>query len=309
VTNYEWELFVVDGNSTDGTAEKVRAWSEANGRISLLHNEKKTVPCAMNIGIRQASGDIIIRVDAHAEYDPHYFSYVIEHLAHYDAANVGTRIVTRAKNGSRTGRAIAFVLSDKLGVGNSYFRIGTDTVKEVDTVPFGCYRREIFDEVGLYDERLTKSQDIELNKRIKRSGGSIILLPNHPIIYYSRENYRDLARKYIVNGKWNILVAYYTNSFRSLSYRNFFPLIFFSAVLALALLSVLHGGFGAAAGGLLGLYFLFIMLRSLRKKRGDFPSVFLAYLVLHLSHAAGALWGIFSLLNPKTRRDKKLPKW
>jgi len=309
LAGYDYELLVVDGNSSDRTPEKVRAWQAHESRVNLLHNESETVPYAMNIGIREASGDIIIRVDAHAEYDPGYFSYVIESLEHYGADNVGTRIITRAKSGSSVGRAIAFVLSDKLGVGNSYFRIGTSEVKEVDTVPFGCYRREIFDRVGLYDERLTKSQDIELNKRIRRSGGNILLLPDHPITYYARENYRDLARKYVTNGRWNVLVAYFTNNLRSLSLRNFFPLLFFSLLLLLLLLTLLHGAFAVPLAVLLALYVSLLILRPVKKGQSHPGYVFIAYLVLHASHALGAFRGLLALLKPAVRRMKRESRW
>ena len=75
-----------------------------------------------------------------------------------------------------SGRAVAFGMSHPLGVGNSHFRIGTTEDRWVDTVPFGCYRREVFDRIGLFDEELVRNQDDELNLRLIRRGERITML-------------------------------------------------------------------------------------------------------------------------------------
>ena len=100
-------------------------------------------------------------------------------------------------------------------------------ITEVDTVPFGCYRKEVFTKYGLYNTKLVRNQDIELNKRIKRGGGKIYLIPDTYCVYYAREKYREIIKNNYLNGKWSILTVYITKTFNSLSVRHFVPMIFY----------------------------------------------------------------------------------
>ena len=188
------EVFVVDGKSTDRTGEIVEGYSKKYEFIHLLVNENKTVPYAMNQGIKESTGDFIIRLDAHGVFPNNYFSKLIYWSKKLDADNVGALWITDVKNKNPKSCSIKKVLSNKFGVGDSLFRIGVDKVTEVDTVPFGCYRKEVFEKVGLYDVRLERDQDIELNKRLKKSGGKIFLLPELSSIYYARETFSGIAK-------------------------------------------------------------------------------------------------------------------
>ena len=184
----EW-LFV-DGGSQDGTKAILEEYrGQYPALIKLLDNPHKTVPYAMNIGIRAAVGDYIIRLDAHAEYATDYFSKCVYYLQNTDADNVGGVIET--KSSGRVGEAIASVVSSKFGVGNSQFRTnGSDGY--VDTVPFGAFRREVFEKYGLYDERLTRNQDNEMNYRIRANGGKIYLSNDIELAYYSRDTIKGI---------------------------------------------------------------------------------------------------------------------
>jgi glycosyltransferase involved in cell wall biosynthesis len=162
------EVLLVDGGSSDKTIEIIKEYQKKYSFFKLLHNPKKIVPVAMNIGIKNAKGKYIIRLDAHSSYPKNYFKKLIYWHKKLNADNVGGVVVTEVKNKNRISNAIKNVLSDRLGVGSA-FRSGVGEIKEVDTVPFGCYKKEIFDKVGLYDERLVRNQDIELNKRIKKN--------------------------------------------------------------------------------------------------------------------------------------------
>ena len=186
----QWELLLVDGGSTDQTRTLIAPYQKEHSNIRLLDNPNRIVPYAMNIGIRAAKGEYICLIDAHADYPMNYISTLLGYMNSLpDATNVGAACITRPRSESDKARAIAAVLSDKFGVGGSAFRLGVSKVTETDTVPFGFFRREVFDKVGLYDERLTRNQDIELNKRIKQSGGKIYLVPDVTCTYYARDTY------------------------------------------------------------------------------------------------------------------------
>ena len=149
----ELEIIFVDGMSKDQTREIVSEYIQKYSFIRLIDNPERIVPPAMNKGIEVAKGDIIMRLDAHATYEKNYFSVLVNALNKLEADNVGAVCKTDVLNKTPKTLAIREVLSNKFGVGNSVFRTGVDKVMEVDTVPFGCWKREVFNKYGLYEVR------------------------------------------------------------------------------------------------------------------------------------------------------------
>lgn len=292
----QMEIFLVDGGSCDATLSIIKEYQKKYSFIKLLHNDKKIVPISMNLGIKAASGAYIIRLDAHAAYPSDYFSKLIEYHQHLDAANVGTCIKTEVKNATPVSNAIKNVLSDKLGVGSG-FRSGCESLKEVDTVPFGCFKRQVFEDVGLYDERLIRNQDIELNKRIIKEGGKIYIIPDTSCSYFARESFAALAKNNFENGKWNLLTSYYTKTFSSLSLRHFVPLIFLLSLFMTLLLSIINSDFFPLFLAIFLPYLSIITLRSYQIKKGTtLLTQIAAFFTLHMSYGAGSLFGIFSTI-------------
>lgn len=292
------EVLFVDGMSTDRTREIVSGYIAKYPYIQLLDNPERIVPYAMNRGIKSCRGDVVIRLDAHATYASNYFSELVGSLNRLGADNVGCVCKTDVMNKTPKTLAIREVLSNKFGVGNSIFRTGIDKEQEVDTVPFGCWRRDVFDKYGLYDVRLVRNQDIELNKRIIRGGGKIYIVPGTYCIYLARETYGKLAKNNYGNGKWNILTVCYTKQLKSLSLRHFIPLLFvlsliipnllaffWSPMVLISLLSLF------AYTGLLGS----VSLKLSIDKRLSFGYLLRTFIVLHLSYGWGSLVGILKL--------------
>ena len=284
------EVLLVDGGSTDKTVEIIKEYQKGYPFFRLFENPEKIVPVAMNLGIENAKGDFVIRLDAHASYPKDYFLKLVSWSEKLDADNVGGIVVTKVKNKNRISNAIRNVLSDRLGVGSA-FRSGAKKIREVDTVPFGCYKKDLFDRIGLYNERLVRNQDIELNKRLKRSGGKIYIVPEIQCTYFARESFRELAKNSFENGKWNILTAYYTKTFSSLSFRHFVPLLF--------LLSLILPLFccGIVSLAILGSYLTVIALRSFQIRRDTtLLHQVAAFAVLHFNYAFGEAAGIMQLI-------------
>ena len=225
------EVLFVDGMSIDATRRVIEDYSQRYSFIRLLDNPWRVVPCAMNIGVREAKGEIIMRLDAHASYPNDYFSVLTSQVKSLKADNVGVVCKTDVLHKTSKTLAIREVLGNRFGVGNSTFRTGIDCVMEVDTVPFGCWPADVFQRFGFYDERLIRNQDIELCKRIIRGGGKIYIVPNTCCTYYARETFKALAKNNYGNGKWNILTVFYTKHFSSLSVRHFVPLFFLLSLL------------------------------------------------------------------------------
>ena len=292
-------MLFVDGMSKDGTRDIVENYARQYPFIHLLNNEKRIVPIAMNIGIKVSKGDVIMRLDAHAQYPANYFSVLVKALETIDADNVGAACRTDVLNKTPKTLAIREVLSNKFGVGNSTFRLGVDKVMEVDTVPFGCWKREVFDKYGVYDERLIRNQDIELNKRIVRGGGHIYIVPDTYCVYLARETFKGLAKNNYGNGKWNVLTVYYTKQMGSLSLRHFIPLLFLLSLIVPLFCSLIWSSFVFVTIVSLLAYLLTlggIGMKLTISKRLSFGYLLISFFVLHVSYGWGSLNGIISVL-------------
>ncbi len=290
------ELLFVDGMSTDRTREIVLAYTQRYSFIRLLDNPQHIVPPALNIGIRAAKGDIIMRLDAHARYPDNYFRILVERLQTLQADNVGGVCRTLPVDDTPTCRAIASALSSSFGMGNSYYRIGSSHEREVDTVPFGCFRRDIFDRVGLFDEELVRNQDDEFNGRILKNGGKIYLIPSVVIDYYARDTIGKVSKMVYQYGLFKPLVNKKLGKPATL--RQFFPPCF---VLGLALglvLCFVHRVFLYIYLGILLIYLLMAFYSALKVERQ--PKVVLllvtTFFVIHVSYGWGYIRGIAKLL-------------
>jgi len=300
------EVLVVDGMSNDKTQEIVKIFASKFPFISLLINEKKTVPYALNLGIQHAKGNYIFILGAHSFYPKDYIKTLVHWSEKLGADVVGSSSITEVVNKNKKSNSIKAVMSDILGVGDSMFRVGADSVREVDTVAFGCYRREVFQKYGYFDTRLTRNQDIEFNKRIKNNLGKIFLIPFTKFTYYARENFKDIADNSFKNGMWNILTAVFTRNLRSLSMRHFVPLLFILSLIAPIFFSFWQPQLALISGFLFLLYLLIIFLRSIQLKnpQNEIYHLMASYIVLHFSYGFGSLYGlakIFRILMKKER--------
>lgn len=300
-------VFVIDGRSTDKTRTIVEKYVRKHRFIKLIENPARIQTLATNIGINLSKSDSIIRMDAHTEYPINYISRCVSWLGNSNADCVGGICITRPGNDTSIAKAIALALSHPFGVGNAYFRTGAKEPKYVDTVPFGCYRKEVFDRVGLFNENLDRTDDLEFNLRLKRAGGKILLVPEIVSYYYARSTLMSLARQNFGNGFWIL----YSLRFVKLpfSVRHLVPFFFVSSLLCTLFISFLYQPFIYLFGFILGLYFclnLFFSFKlSLKHGFKYFPSLIMTFLTLHLSYGLGSLWGILKLTLHHQRRKSE----
>lgn len=293
------EILFVDGMSTDRTRSIISGYIEKYPFIKLLDNPKKIVPYAMNAGIKASKGEIIIRLDGHVEYPTNYFSALVKNLIELDADNVGALCETLPCGTSSKELAIAEALSSSFGMGNSFFRIGCNVVKEVDTVPFGCFKREVFDKVGLYDVELVRNQDDELNGRIINSGGKIYLIPSIVTKYYARDKISKVRKMFFQYGLYKPLVNKKLG--KPATIRQFFPLLFVLGLILGLILSCVHWLIACVYLSVLMLYVLLALCFTAKSVRrtgnwGLFIYQPLTYLTVHLSYGWGYLVGIYKIL-------------
>lgn len=289
--------FFVDGMSTDRTKEMLLAYQQQYpDLIRVLDNPNKTVPYAMNIGIREATGPYLIRLDAHAEYAEDYFSKCVEVLEETGADNVGGVMETKSR--TPIGRTIAKMLASSFGVGDAQFRTGSKD-GYVDTVPFGAFRREIFDKIGLYDERLTRNQDSELNYRILKNGGKIYLSKKIKLAYYCRDSVKGIIKMAVLNGKWNII----TNKLcpGSMRLRHFIPFLFVLSLAGLPLMGLIWQGFWWLLGLELAAYFLLDLCFSAKAAKNirEFLQLLGLFPLFHICYGWGSVLGLTAVITKR----------
>jgi glycosyltransferase involved in cell wall biosynthesis len=302
------EIFVIDGQSTDDTRKEVALFSSTHPNVHLLDNPHRTVPHAMNTGIRASRGDFIVRVDAHAHFPPDYIEQLVTGMQALGADNVGGTIYTLPGADTRAARAVALILSHPFGVGNSQFRTASPQgiALEVDTVPFGCYRRETFQRIGLFDEVFVRNQDDELNARLKRAGGRIYLLPSVRIGYVARDSLRKMTRMLFQYGYFKPLVAIKLG--RPATIRQLAPPAFVTVAVGLAPIAWVFPAAGMLWAGTLLAHCVLNSYISVTQARqhdwGLFPFLFAGYLLGHLAYGAGFLTGLlnFGLLRQHNRK-------
>jgi len=297
---------VVDGQSEDGTREIVFEFSKRHPWIRFLDNVRRIVPAAMNIGIQSAKGQIVIRMDAHTVYPANYVSGLVQWLVKSKADNVGGICITLPANQTPEANAIAFALSHPLGVGNGYFRIGAAEPKWVDTVPYGCYRKQVFHQVGLFNENLIRNQDIEFNLRLKRRGGKILLVPAIVSYYSARSTIKDFLKQSFANGFWVIYGAGFTHL--PFSVRHVVPLLWVGSLMTLSAAAFYNQGFIVVALLMLTLYLAVSTAVSvhLAWSRGMKTCLCLiaAFGTLHFGYGAGSLWGLVKLGQLKANKKR-----
>lgn len=296
------EILFVDGMSTDKTREIISKYTSQYSFIKMIDNPKKIVPYAMNTGILASKGEIIIRLDGHVEYPTNYFSALVKNLKELDADNVGALCETLPCGPSSKELSIAEALSSSFGMGNSYFRIGCDKVKQVDTVPFGCFKREVFDKVGLYDLELIRNQDDELNGRIIKNGGKIYLIPSVVTKYFARDKISKVRRMFYQYGLYKPLVNKKLGT--PATVRQFFPLVFVLGLIIGAILSCLNWVIAAMYFTVIMLYLFlayYFTFKSVKKTNKISLFIYqpLTYLTIHLSYGWGYLVGIYKILTHK----------
>jgi glycosyltransferase involved in cell wall biosynthesis len=288
------EVLIVDGMSDDSTRDIVAEFAAREPLVRLVDNPKRITPAALNLGILAGRGAVVLRMDAHVEYPVNYISSLVESLGTSGADNVGGVCQTRPANETAMARAIAVGLSHPLGVGNSHFRIGAKEPRWVDTVPFGCYRREVFERIGLFDEELVRNQDDELNLRLIRRGGRILLLPQIVCQYYARDSLRKLWRMYYQYGYFKPLVVRKVKAVMTV--RQLVPPAFVLVLLAGGLLAPWSRLAAAGLALVVVLYLSVIAISAVRvaTRHGlrAALAMFLVFPAMHLSYGLGYLRGL-----------------
>lgn len=200
----EYEVLVVDGRSHDGSERIVREYARRHPHIRVIDNPHRKRPHAMNLGVQNARGEIVMFLGAHSESPPDLLSQAVRTLRETGAECVGGTIETTGLG--FIGKAVAAAVGHPLGVGGSKYRY-SQKAQYVDTMGYGAYWKKVFDRIGLFDEELDTNVDYELNYRLRKAGGRIFLNPQIRPRYYARTSLRGLFRQYFGYGWGKVAVV------------------------------------------------------------------------------------------------------
>ncbi|MHB8579646.1 MAG: glycosyltransferase family 2 protein [Ignavibacteriaceae bacterium] len=278
------ELLIIDGGSSDGTLEIVKELLNYHQNIFLIDNPGKFVPFALNIGIQKAKGDIIVRLDAHTKYSPDYFEKIIESFTKTNADIVGGPYLTIYKTDFQN--AVSKAISNPFGIGDSKAH-DSNYEGYVDSVPYGAFKKKIFNETGLFDERLIRNQDDEFNYRANSLGKKVYLNPAIKLWYYPRDRFWGLFNQYFQYGFYKPLVLKKINS--GIKARHLIPALFILYLLLLPLASILSWIFIP-----LIVYIIILLFISGNTKGNVKVKTYslIVYPAIHLSYGLGFILGL-----------------
>ena len=293
------EVLFVDGMSPDRTRDIIKSYEATHPNFHLIDNPEKTVPYAMNKGITASKGDVIIRLDGHCVYPANYVSVLVKYLFELNADNVGGVWHTLPAKDTAECHAIAISSSHPFGVGASEHKIGSKEIKQTDTVPFGCFKREVFDRIGLFDEELIRNQDDEFNARIIKNGGKIFIIPEVEINYTSRDSTQKMRRMYFQYGLFKPLVNKKLGAPATI--RQFFPGLFVIGLVLGLILSFVCRWIAWCYIGVLALYLLIGIGIGIQKAIKYKKTALVWYMPytffnIHLCYGIGYLVGLYKVI-------------
>jgi glycosyltransferase involved in cell wall biosynthesis len=286
-----FEVIVIDGMSTDGTREVLSRLRNQFADLVVMDNPGKIVPSSMNVGIRRARGEYIVRADVRCIHPRSYLCDLVELSEKTGADNVGGVLVPQLSNGY-TQNAIALAYKSRIAMGGALRDRGS-FIGETDTVYGGCFKRQRLLEVGMYDEAMVRNQDDELSFRLREKGGKIIQDGRIKVQYSPRSSFRHLFKQFMQYGYWKVSVV--KKHPQQASLRHFLPALLVLSLVTLGLLIPFtrYGLYGFLL--LSGSYLLAVGLfsfKAARKMSGWLlPGLIFAIFLIHISFGTGFIIG------------------
>lgn len=294
----DMEILLIDSSSQDKTKEImlefVEKYQNEFWQIKVLDNPYKRLANGWNIALKNYEGDAIIRVDAHAHIPKDFVANNIVRLENGEYV-CGGRRPSIAEEDTVSARLLLAAESAVFGSGISSFRY-SEKNGYVRSIFHGAYRREVFEKVGMFDERLGRTEDNDIHQRIRAAGYKIFIDKDIISYQYVRPTFKKMLKQKFLNGYWIGRTMYINSECISMYY--FVPLIFV-LLLLLAILSLVNGVI-LWLSLLFGIYVGLMLLNALmviKKEKWDFR--FLAIMIvcffMHVCYGIGTLKGLLRL--------------
>ena len=193
------EVLLALGPSKDDTNQIAANLAKADPRIRLVENPAGLTTVGMNLCIKQAKAEVIIRVDAHSELAPGYIKRGVELLAETGADELGGIMLARGRSAFQ--QAVAWAYSSRFGIGGAAYHVG-GAAGEAESAYLGIFRADALARVGGYDESIIRGEDWDLAQRIKATGGLVWFSPELSVTYWPRGRFEKLIKQFWSTGVW-----------------------------------------------------------------------------------------------------------
>ena len=291
------EIILVDSASEDGTRRIMEEFAkESDIEVKILENPRGDTPTALNVGFKNATGDLILHLIAHIEIMPDHIERAVKILHEKNADGVAGKIVP-VGSGYDTfwDSGISAALESPFGLGNSTARVSSKA-GWVDNPMITLYRSDLFDRFGYQDERLTRNEDYEFHQRCYAGGAKFWFEPSIKVLYRNRPNLRQLWRQFFNAAKWRTFMI--GEHIGAVKLRHLVPPAFVLSLILSAVASMFSKIFIPIFVAIVLVYFSGIAINTIlsaifRKKISVLITLPLALMTIHFAYGIGFLVGLF----------------
>ena len=292
----EIEVILVDGLSSDKTKQKMLEFQNDEtsfGRIVVKDNPGKFLACGWNVALKEVTGEIILRVDAHTEFPKDFINKNIQCIESGESI-CGGKVISILEDDSQMNRVLLEAENSMFGGGFTFFRRG-EICKYTNTLAFAAYKKEVFDAVGLYNEHLVRTEDNDMHYRMQKAGYRFYFNPEIVSYRYCRSSFSKLLRQKYLNGYWvGLTMAVQPKAF-SIFY--FVPFLFVLGLIFFSVLSILTLWPLVAYLLAYGIVLVLSLFAALTKSR-FYPALLLLpffLFCLHIGYGIGTIKGLIMI--------------
>jgi cellulose synthase/poly-beta-1,6-N-acetylglucosamine synthase-like glycosyltransferase len=292
------DIVIVDGQSSDNTISKVKEYQKKFPNISVLENPVRKTPTSLNLGIKESKGEIIVILGAHASIDPNFIFYNNKYLNEKNLKVTGGTQINLGFD--LIQKAIGWAMENPFGIGSAPYRWSRKE-QFVATVVYAAYRRELFDEIGYFEENFSIAEDAELNWRIRKAGHKIFFTPDIKSYYHPRKTVKKFIQQMF---RYGILRVHMFKKHKSaVKMTHMVPPAFVLTLillLTLTLFSILSPLYLVAV---LVLYFFVNLLSvSIKATKENYKFIPLISALIFALHFSWGLGFIVGLILPRSKR-------
>ena len=295
------EVVLIDGNSGDKTKDIMLAFkSEDNGfyNVQVLDNPKRIQAAGWNVAIKSFTGDVLSRIDAHTHIPSDFSRKVMANIEQGEDV-VGGKRPCLIESESKWAKMLLSTENALFGSSISFSK-HSEKKTYVKTMFHASYKREVFDKVGLFNEKLLRTEDNEMHYRIRQAGYKLSYDPEIVSYQYARNSLKKMIKQKFANGFWIGLTVKVCPG--CISLYHLVPMAFVLAIIVTSIIAVL--GFPILSLIMWGLYWLFAfvsMVFSIVKDGFSFAMLLMPFifLILHVSYGIGTIGGLFNFTRLK----------
>ena len=302
------EIILVNSNSSDGTENVMKNFSLETDipAVKILQNPNGDTPGALNVGYKNATGDLFLHIIAHVSIESDHIERAVMMLDEKKADGICGRILTIGSGeNSFWDDSISTAMESLFGIGNAWARVRT---KEgwIDNPMIALYKRELLEKFGYINNRLTRNQDYEFNQRCFAGGAKFWFEPSLKVYYRNRARLGQLWRQYFNAAKWRTFMIGEHNA--SVRLRHLVPPLFVLSLLISAIVSLFWQPACFVFASIIGLYAIGLLLNTIlnafkRKKILILITLPCVFATIHFAYGLGFFTGLFCffLLGKKKR--------